>query len=66
MKCLECGEEMLCVDDVNDISTKIDFLKCEKCGATAEITYDNNIQKRKEMVVWKKYECTNKRYEPNS
>lgn len=41
MKCIVCESEMECVDDVNDISTRIDWMQCPVCGAKAEIEYTN-------------------------
>jgi DNA-directed RNA polymerase subunit M/transcription elongation factor TFIIS len=40
MECITCKEIMKCVDDVNDISVRIDWLVCPKCGSKAEIVYD--------------------------
>lgn len=56
MKCLECNEEMKCVNDVNYTTIRIDFLKCEKCGATADVAYTNAIPQRKDVVTWRKGE----------
>ncbi len=39
MKCFTCKEEMKCYDDINDISVRIDFVKCPKCNSMAEIIY---------------------------
>ena len=39
MKCITCKTEMKCFDDVNEISTRIDWLKCPKCKSTAEVTF---------------------------
>jgi hypothetical protein len=44
---------MICCDDVNDISARIDWVKCPKCGSKAEIEYGNHgefINK----VIWKR------------
>jgi len=42
MKCITCKTIMVCFDDVNEISTRIDFVKCPKCSSTADIMYGNN------------------------
>jgi len=42
MECLTCHTQMKCVDDVNDISIRIDWVKCPKCGSAAEIQYGDN------------------------
>lgn len=53
MKCFTCKTEMTCVDDVNDISIRIDFVQCPKCNSYAEIHYGNNGEYIKE-IVWKR------------
>jgi hypothetical protein len=40
MDCITCKTPMKCYDDVNDISVRIDWVICPKCGAKAEIHYD--------------------------
>lgn len=42
MKCFTCKTVMKCIDDVNDISTRIDFVECPKCNSKANIIYGNN------------------------
>jgi hypothetical protein len=42
MECITCKTKMKCVDDVNDISTRIDWLECSKCKSKAEIQYGEN------------------------
>lgn len=42
MKCFTCCTRMKCVNDVNEISTRIDWLECPKCGSKAEIIFGNN------------------------
>jgi len=32
MKCFTCHTEMICYDDVNEESVRIDYVKCPKCG----------------------------------
>jgi len=44
---------MKCIDDVNDISVRIDFVKCPKCGSKANIIYGNNGEYI-EKVEWKR------------
>jgi Zn finger protein HypA/HybF involved in hydrogenase expression len=44
---------MKCVDDVNDISVRIDFVECPKCGSKADIIYENNGEYVKE-VNWRR------------
>jgi len=51
MKCLTCQTTMKCYDDVNDISVRIDWVKCPKCGSQAEIQYGNNGEYI-EKVIW--------------
>jgi hypothetical protein len=53
MKCFTCKTEMKCYSDVNDISNRIDFVKCEKCGSRADIVYGNNGEFI-EVVYWKR------------
>lgn len=55
MKCLTCQSPMICIDDVNDISARIDFVICPKCGSVADIYYGNNGEFIKE-VLWKREE----------
>ena len=56
MKCLECGTEMKCADDVNTISTRIDWGKCPKCGATVEIEYFSGVDLKLKRVLWERKE----------
>ena len=42
MKCINCKEDMYCYDDVNDISTRIDFCRCEQCDIKADIIFNCN------------------------
>jgi Zn finger protein HypA/HybF involved in hydrogenase expression len=42
MKCLTCQTRMECYDDVNEVSARIDFVKCPKCGSLANIIYGHN------------------------
>jgi len=53
MKCITCKSEMICYDDVNDISIRIDWVKCPKCNSKAEIQYENNGE-YVEKVVWER------------
>lgn len=53
MKCIECDTEMICKDDVNYTSTRIDWLLCPKCNSTAEIEYDNNGE-HISKVIWER------------
>lgn len=39
MECITCKTEMKCINDVNEMSARIDWLKCPKCGSKAEIIY---------------------------
>jgi len=41
MKCIICESEMENIDDVNNISNRIDWMICPKCGTKAEIIYSN-------------------------
>lgn len=53
MTCLCCGEQMKCVDDVNNNTTRLDWERCPKCNSFAEIEYNvhnGNI----ETVLWKR------------
>lgn len=51
MKCLQCQSEMKCVNDVNDISTRIDWLKCPVCGSTGTIIYNGGMGPDRNKVV---------------
>lgn len=53
MECLTCSTKMQCYNDVNDISTRIDWVKCPKCGSEAEIRYGENGKYITE-VTWKR------------
>jgi len=53
MNCFTCKNEMVCVDDVNEISVRMDFVKCPKCNSEAEIYYGKNGEYIKE-VVWRR------------
>lgn len=53
MKCIICNVEMRCVDDVNDISTKIDWVVCPVCGTKAEINFTAD-RKNIEKVIWER------------
>lgn len=53
MKCITCSTIMKCVSDVNDISTRIDFVECPKCHSKANIIYGNNGEYISE-VNWKR------------
>ena len=39
MECIACKTKMVCVNDVNDIETRIDFVVCPKCKSRANIVY---------------------------
>lgn len=51
MKCITCKTEMKCIDDVNEISTRIDWLECPKCKSKAEVTFGSNGEYI-EKVIW--------------
>lgn len=53
MKCLTCKTQMKCENDVNDVSTRIDWEVCPKCGSKAEIIYGNNGEYI-EKVIWER------------
>lgn len=53
MECITCKETMKCVNDVNDISIRIDWLECPKCKSTAEVIYGAN-GKYITKVTWKR------------
>jgi DNA-directed RNA polymerase subunit RPC12/RpoP len=53
MECVTCKTEMKCVDDVNDIGTRIDWLVCPKCGSKAEVNYDI-IKSWINKVIWQR------------
>ena len=42
MKCFTCKTKMKCINDVNDISVRIDWYECPKCNSSSEIIYGNN------------------------
>jgi len=50
MQCLTCGEQMKCYNDVNDISVRIDWEQCPKCGSWSQIEYNSKGQQ--ERVLW--------------
>lgn len=55
MKCLTCKEKMECINDVNNVSVRIDWLECPKCKSTAQVEYEVNgehISIRK--VLWER------------
>lgn len=52
MKCINCGEEMKCCDDVNNSGFRVDWLKCPNCKSEAEIIYKNNGSINK--LTWKR------------
>lgn len=39
MNCLTCHDLMVCYDDVNTMTIRIDFVRCKRCGSKATITY---------------------------
>lgn len=53
MKCITCKTKMKCEDDINEISIRVDFEYCPKCGSVAEIVYGNNGE-YVEKVTWKR------------
>lgn len=53
MECITCKTKMKCVDDVNDISIRIDWEECPKCGSKAEIQYGEN-GKYITKVIWQR------------
>ena len=53
MECLTCHTQMKCVDDVNEVSTRIDWEECPKCHSKAEIVYGGN-GKYIEKVNWER------------
>lgn len=53
MKCVTCKTKMECIDDVNETHTRIDFVKCPKCGSTANIIYGDNGEYIKK-VEWQR------------
>lgn len=53
MKCQTCKTVMKCVDDVNEVTQRIDFEECPKCKSTAEIYYGNNGE-YVDRIIWKR------------
>lgn len=53
MKCLNCKTEMNCVDAVNEIGVRIEFVECPKCKSRANIIYGNNGEYIKEVNWWR-------------
>lgn len=53
MKCHCCGEEMKCVDDVNEATVRIDWMKCPKCSSFAEIEY-NTCTHNIDQILWRR------------
>lgn len=39
-ECLTCHEKMICVNDVVEETTRLDFLECPKCKSSAEVAYN--------------------------
>lgn len=37
MECITCKTKMVCENDVVESHTRIDFLKCPKCGSEADV-----------------------------
>ena len=40
MDCMTCGDEMICYDEVNDETLRIDWFRCVRCSSWAEIAYN--------------------------
>ena len=53
MECYTCHEQMKCVDDVNEISIRIDWFECPKCKSKADVEYGQN-GKYITKVTWKR------------
>ena len=53
MNCLNCKTEMKCIDDVNEISVRIDWEECPVCKSQAEIIFDRNDMSI-EKIIWTK------------
>jgi len=51
MKCMYCGSNMKCVNDVNDISVRIDWYECTECDGKCEIIY-NTIDSKPINRTW--------------
>ena len=51
MECFTCKSKMKCTDDINEITTRIDFMECPKCKSTASIIYGENGKYINE-VIW--------------
>lgn len=49
---MTCGETMICYDEVNDETLRLDLFKCTKCESWAEVTY--NKKGFKEQIKWKR------------
>jgi len=56
MKCIKCKTEMACYNDVNDISVRIDWLRCSKCSSEAEVVYSTNGDRRVIKLTWNSYD----------
>ena len=52
MKCIACGEQMKCLDDVVTETVRIDWLECLECNSFAQIEYNRAGQKK--SVLWLK------------
>ena len=55
MECPTCKTKMVCYDDVNDMSVRIDWVRCPKCDSKAEIQYGQN-GKYIEKINWNRQE----------
>ena len=53
MDCLTCNDLMVCYDDVNTETIRIDFVYCRRCGSEAVITYGDH-GKYISKVTWKR------------
>lgn len=53
MKCITCKTKMICIDDVNDISVRIDLEECPECKSIAEIHYGEN-GRYVEKIIWER------------
>lgn len=51
MECLECKTEMECVGKLDNISSRVDWLKCPHCNATAEIIYNGGNGEYREKII---------------
>ena len=39
IRCMLCNEPMVCYDDINTCTVRVDFVRCTLCNSKAIVTY---------------------------